>query len=248
MKTQPIQNVLVTGGGSGLGRAVAQRLARVGKRLFVADLDLQGARETVQQMGREGSQAEPFPVDVSEEDSVAALFQALRARADRLDMLVHTAGIMGETRFLQEMSLADWQKIQSVNVDGTFLCSRETVGWMQETGGGRIVLFSSVAGLTPTPGAAAYSTAKGGLISLTRSLASETAKLNIRVNAVAPGYMQTPMLEHLPNGFAEFIQKKTPLKRLGSVEEISGLVEFLASPEADFFTGQVLSPNGGLVM
>jgi NAD(P)-dependent dehydrogenase (short-subunit alcohol dehydrogenase family) len=119
---------------------------------------------------------------------------------------------------------------------------------MKAAGGGRIVLFSSVAALQPTPGAIGYSAAKGGVNLLARSLALETGRHNIRVNVIAPGYIETPMLQGLPERFRERIIRKTPLKRLGRVAEIAGLVVFLASPEADFLTGQVLSPNGGLVI
>ena len=136
----------------------------------------------------------------------------------------------------------------AVNLDGAFFCCREAVRWMKDTSGGRIVLFSSVASMTPTPGAIPYSAAKGGVNMLAKSLASEAAKHNIRVNVVAPGYIRTPMLDELPQGFEDYIVKRTPLKRLGEVDEVSGLVAFLASEKADFFTGQVLSPNGGLVI
>ena len=107
--------------------------------------------------------------------------------------------------------------------------------------------FSSVAALQPTPGAIGYSASKGAINLLARSLAVEAARHNIRVNAVAPGYVDTPMLDTLPEGFSDYIVKKTPLKRLGQVDEIAGLVAFLASREADFLTGQIISPNGGLV-
>jgi 3-oxoacyl-[acyl-carrier protein] reductase len=119
---------------------------------------------------------------------------------------------------------------------------------MKECASGRIIIFSSVASLTPTPGALHYSTAKGAINMMGRTLAQEVAKYNIRVNIIAPGYIDTPMLNGLPEGFADIILKKTPLKRLGEVEEIAALVSFLASPEADFFTGQIFSPNGGLVI
>jgi NAD(P)-dependent dehydrogenase (short-subunit alcohol dehydrogenase family) len=135
-----------------------------------------------------------------------------------------------------------------VNLDGAFHCAREAVRWMKENGTGRIILFSSVAAMTPTPGALHYSAAKAGVSMLGRTLALEVARHNIRVNVIAPGYVDTPMLGGVPEGFLDRIVQKTPLRRLGEVEEVAALVTFLASPEADFFTGQVLSPNGGLVI
>ena len=113
---------------------------------------------------------------------------------------------------------------------------------------GRIILFSSVASLTPTPGALHYSTAKGGVNMLGKTLAKEVARHNIQVNIIAPGYVETPMLDNMPDGFLNHILKKTPQGRLGTPEEIAALVSFLASDEAGFFTGQVFSPNGGLVI
>ncbi len=187
-------------------------------------------------------------MDVADGDSVLALFQGLRSRTPALDMVVHTAAILGETVMVADMTDDQWRRMMAVNLDGAFFCCREAVAWMKDTGGGRIVLFSSVAALQATPGAAHYAAAKGGVTMLAKSLAVEAARHNIRVNVIAPGYVDTPMLAGLPDGFEEYIVKRTPLGRLGRPEEISGLVAFLASAEADFFTGQVLSPNGGLVI
>ncbi|MBU1739955.1 MAG: SDR family oxidoreductase, partial [Proteobacteria bacterium] len=192
--------------------------------------------------------AEAGEVDVTDSDSVKALFAWLRSLIPALDMVIHTAGILGETVMVADLTDEQWRRMMAVNLDGTFYCCRETVAWMKDTGGGRIVLFSSVAALQPTPGAAHYSAAKGAVNMLARSLAVEVARHNVRVNVVAPGYVATPMLAGLPDGFEERIIRQTPLKRLGRPEEISGLVAFLASAEADFFTGQVISPNGGLVI
>ena len=248
MKTQEVHNVLLTGGASGMGRSAALRLAGSGKQVFVADLNLQAARETVAQITAIGGRARAVQVDVAQEASVAAMFSSLESSREGLDMLLHTAGILGETCLADALDFGDWKRILSVNLDGAFLCARGAFRMMQRGQGGRIVLFSSVAGLQPTPGAAAYSAAKGGLISLAKTLAAEGARHNIRVNVIAPGYIETPMLEGLPEGFADHVLKKTPLKRLGDMDEISALVAFLASSGADYFTGQVLSPNGGLVM
>jgi 3-oxoacyl-[acyl-carrier protein] reductase len=248
MKTLPVQSALITGGGSGMGRTISLALCRSGIRVFVADLNLAAAEKTVLAAQGSAGQAEACEADVSQSTSVMSLFQDLRQRVERLDLLVHTAAILGRTVFVEDLQDEDWRQMMAVNLDGAFYCCREAVRWMKAYESGRIIIFSSVAALTPTPGALHYSTAKGGINMMGRTLAQEVAKYNIRVNIIAPGYVDTPMLNGLPEGFATLILKKTPLKRLGEVEEIAALVSFLASPEADFFTGQVFSPNGGLVI
>jgi len=231
-----------------MGRAVADALARLGIRVFVADLNLQAAEETVRNIGRVNGSAEALQVDISQSQSVAILFGTLRERAERLDLMVLTAAILGRTVFIEDMTDDEWLQMTAVNLNGTFYCCREAVRWMKEHKTGRIIIFSSVASLTPTPGALHYSTSKGGITMLGKTLAQEVARHNIRVNVIAPGYIKTPMLSGLPEGFSDYVIKRTPLKRLGEVEEIAGLVSFLASPEADYFTGQVFSPNGGFVI
>jgi len=248
MKTKPIRAALITGGGSGMGRMIAQELCRLSMTVFVADLDMAAAKETIRATKDMPGLAEAVAVDVSKSDSVASLFRELKKKAERLDLLVNTAAILGETIFIEDLEDEAWRQMMAINLDGTFYCCREAVRWMKVHKTGRIILFSSVAALTPTPGALHYSAAKGGVNMLGKTLAQEVAKYNIRVNIIAPGYVQTPMLEGLPQGFSDYILKKTPLKRFGEVEEIAGLVAFLASPEADFFSGQIFSPNGGLVI
>lgn len=248
MRTGAVENALIIGGGSGMGRGSALALARLGVRVFAADLDLEAADQTARLIAESGGQALALAVDVSSPGSVAALFDQVRARTSALDLLVHTAAILGRTAFIDEVTDEEWRRMTAINLDGPFYCCREAVRWMKQTGGGRIILFSSVAALTPTPGAVPYSAAKGGVNMLAKSLAAEAARHNIRVNVIAPGYIETPMLAGLPEGFDRYILKKTPLGRFGRVEEIAALISFLASPEADFFTGQVISPNGGLVI
>jgi len=248
VKTIRTKTALITGGGSGMGRAVAQELCRSGIQVFVADVDLAAAGKTVQAAEGFTGQAEAHRVDVSNSNSVESLFADLKQRVESLDLLVHAAAILGQTVFIEQMEDQQWRQMMTVNLDGAFYCCREAVRWMKPHKTGRIILFSSVAALTPTPGAVHYSAAKGGINVLGKSLAKEVAKYNIRVNIIAPGYIDTPMLNGLPHGFSDTILKKTPLKRFGEVEEIAALVSFLASPEADFFTGQIFSPNGGLVI
>lgn len=231
-----------------MGRTVALELCRCGIQVFIADVDLTAAGETVKAAEGFAGEAEARRVDVSNSSSVESLFADLKQRVERLDLLVHSAAILGQTLAIEQMEDKDWHQMISVNLNGAFYCCREAVRWMKPHKTGRIILFSSVASLTPTPGAAHYSAAKGGINMLGKSLAKEVAKYNIRVNIIAPGYVSTPMLNDLPEGFSETILKRTPLKRFGEVEEIAALVSFLASPEADFFTGQILSPNGGLVI
>jgi 3-oxoacyl-[acyl-carrier protein] reductase len=248
LKAHHVETALIVGGGSGMGRASAEALGLRGIRVFVADLQPEGALDTVESIRKRSGRADAFQVDVSRSESVRDLFDVLKRQAERLDLMVQTAGILGRTLFIEDMDDSEWRRMMAVNLDGMFYCCREAVRWMKEHRSGRLILFSSVASLTPTPGSIHYSAAKGGVNMLGKTLAQEVAKYNIRVNLIAPGYIETPMLAGLPNGFEEYVTKKTPLKRLGEVGEIAGLVAYLASPEADFFTGQVLSPNGGWVI
>jgi len=248
MRTRKIETALVVGGGSGMGQAVAVELCRRGISVFIADLNPAAAAETVRSCLEQNGRAEAFTLDISRSESVSGLFQKLKRRTEHLDLMVNTAAILGRTAFIEDLNDEEWRQMMAVNLDGAFYCCREAVRWMKEYNSGRIVLFSSVASLTPTPGALHYSASKGAINMMGKTLAQEVAKYNIRVNVVASGYIDTPMLRGLPEGFANHILKRTPLKRLGEVEEIAALVAFLASPEADFFTGQVISPNGGLVI
>jgi 3-oxoacyl-[acyl-carrier protein] reductase len=248
MQTMKTETALITGGGSGMGRAAAEALAKRGIHVFVADVNREAAGETVRQIKAKGGQADAFFVDIASGKSVSELFSELRQKTGRLDMMVHTAAISGGIVSLEDMSDEEWQKMLDINLSGTFFCARESVRWMKENKTGRIVLFSSVASLIPTPGAIHYSAVKGAVNMFGKTLALEAVKYNIRVNVIAPGYINTPMLQYLPKGFQDHIIKKTPLKRFGEPQEVASFVAYLASEEADFITGQVISVNGGLVI
>jgi 3-oxoacyl-[acyl-carrier protein] reductase len=248
MKTKQIKTALILGGGSGMGRAAAVALGHMGIQVFVADLDLEAARDTLSRISDPKARGEAFSANVAESDAVTELFKQLKHHTGRLDLLVHTAAVLGRTVFIEDMTDEEWRQMMAVNLDGMFFACREAVRWMKEQQTGRIILFSSVASLTPTPGALHYSASKGAVNMMGKTLAKEVARHNIRVNIIAPGYVETPMLEGLPEGFSNFVVKKTPVRRLGEPEEIGAMVAYLASPEADFMTGQVLSPNGGFVI
>ncbi|MCG6910756.1 MAG: SDR family oxidoreductase [Deltaproteobacteria bacterium] len=242
------KNALIIGGGSGMGRAAAEALLHEGYRVHAADLSREACREWIDALGARDEDARAYHVDISSSASVTALFSTIKKQAQRLDLMVHAAGILGNTAFIEDMGDDEWRRMMGVNLDGVFFCCREAVRWMKTCESGRIILFSSVAALTPTPGALHYSAAKGGVNMLGRTLAKEVARHNIQVNIIAPGYIETPMLKQMPEGFLKHILKNTPQGRLGTPVEIAALVSFLASDEAGFFTGQVFSPNGGLVI
>jgi len=242
------ETALVVGAASGIGRAASLRLAKEGVRLFLADLAQDRAADVAKEVANVGGSAEAFAVDASSSSSVAELFVSLREQTERLDLVVNSFGWLDETTFIEDLTDAQWDRMIGTNLSGVFYCCREAVRWMKEHESGRLVNRASVAALMPTPGALHYSASKGGVVQLTKTLAAEIARYGLRANVVAPGYVKTPMLERMDEGFLEHIQRRTPLRRFADPEEIAGLIAFLASPEADYLVGQVLSPNGGLVI
>jgi NAD(P)-dependent dehydrogenase (short-subunit alcohol dehydrogenase family) len=229
--------MLATGGGSGLAAATARRFAAEGGRVAVLDLD--AARAEAVAVELEGSIA--LQCDVADEDSVRAAFEATQHRLGRIDCVFNAAGHV-HLAPLEELTLADWNRMIAVHLTGTFLACRAAIPALRAAGGGSIVNTASTAGLRARPKLAAYAAAKGGIIGFSRQLALDAAADGIRVNVVAPGSVRTPLTDAV---FGEHGRPSSILGRVAEPEEIAATVCFLASDDSSFYTGSVFTPDGG---
>ena len=243
------KGALVTGGGSGIGRAVCLAFAREGADVGVADVSLEGAEVTAQEVRKSGRKAVALRVDVTDPASVQAMVNQAVAALGRIEVLVNSAGVREIVPFLQ-LPFAEWQRVIATNLTGTFLCSQAVAQHLVAQGrGGKIVNLASVAGLMAVPNRAAYVSSKHAVVGLTKEMAMELADKNIQVNAVAPGVVRTSMTESYFDK-AEIVaglKKAHPAGRWAQPEEIANLILFLASPEADFITGATFPIDGGFM-
>jgi len=241
----------VTGGASGIGRAIAHALAREGARVAVLDLDEGGARETAAEIERAGGSAAVHRVDVTDVGAVDGAIDAVAARWSGLHVLVNCAGWDKPMPFV-ETTPEFWDKILAVNLRGPLACTRAALRHMIKADYGKIVTIASDAGRVGSTGEAVYSAAKGGLIAFTKTVAREVARHHINVNCVCPGPSDTPLFqkefaEKSPK-LAESLKRVIPWGRLGVPDDVAPAVVFLASDDAGFITGQTLSVSGGLTM
>jgi NAD(P)-dependent dehydrogenase (short-subunit alcohol dehydrogenase family) len=240
---------LVTGGGSGIGRATALAFARAGARVLVADVDSTGGEATVQEVGQGGGEAHFMRVDVTKASEVEAMVTHAVERFGRLDCAFNNAGIGGGLGATADCEEEVFDRVIAVNLKGVFLCMKYEIRQMLAQGGGAIVNTASAAGLVAAQGIPAYAASKHGVVGLTKTAAVEYARKGIRVNSVCPGWVATPMLGQVGTGNPKFeagIVRYHPIGRLGTPEEVAAAVVWLASDAASFATGLNMSVDGGL--
>ncbi|MDC1086719.1 3-oxoacyl-ACP reductase FabG [Alphaproteobacteria bacterium] len=263
---------LITGGSRGLGASIAKHFFNEGAKIILCDIDIKKATEMASELN-----GKAYFMDVSDSKNVKDIFSNIRSEFNQLDILVNNAGINGfENRqdLLDErmkvnnlqnkefsetgkinshfditvsMTDDDWHKMIAVHLNGTFFCTREALKIMNNQESGSIINMGSVLGTTGGPSSPHYSAAKAGILGFTRATARELASRNIRVNAIAPGYIDTDMTKSLGD-VKKIVKSATPMKRFGVVEDIAWAAVYLASEESKFLTGQTISPNGGFVM
>jgi 3-oxoacyl-[acyl-carrier protein] reductase len=238
---------IVTGSGQGIGHAVALELARRGAIVITNDLSGCCADDTLAEVRALGSDGLAITADVSDPAQVESLVEAVIAKFGKVDILVNNAGTTRDN-LMMRMPEEDWDLILRVNLKSAWLCSKAVLRPMMRKRYGRIINMSSVSGIAGQAGQTNYSASKAGLIGMTKALAREVASRNITVNAVAPGFIQTKLTEKLPQDILDTLVNSIPLGRWGTVDDVSYAVAFLASEQAGYITGHVLSVDGGLVI
>jgi len=238
------KNVLVTGSTRGIGRAIAETLAKAGARVAVVGRDLKKAQEAATAIGN-GSQG--FACDVTDTSAVTKLVSDVEAAFGSIDVLVNNAGITRDN-LVMRLKDDDWDAVINANLRGAFAAIRAVSRGMMKRRGGRIINISSIIGIIGNKGQANYAASKAGLIALTKSVAKELGSRNILVNAVAPGFIETEMTAGMTPEAREGLGKQIALERLGTPQDVAATVAFLASDLSSYITGQVLVVDGGMVM
>ena len=236
---------LVTGAGGGIGRAVVIMLAKEGADIIVNDINSNSAGQTAEMVHSIGSAALVSGANIVVRTEVELMFDEINKKFGRLDILVNNAGVTRDN-FLAKMTEDEWDQVMAVNLKGVFNCTQLAVKMMIEQSAGKIVNLSSASGQMGNIGQVNYAASKAGIIGITKTLAKELAKFNINVNAVAPGFINTPMTSKVPEKVRNMIKSNIPLCRFGEPEDVAKIVKFLVTDDSDYITGQIISCNGGL--
>ncbi len=238
---------IVTGASRGIGRAIALGLAKEGADVVVAATTFENADKVAGEIEQLGRKALAFALNVTEIGECEALVKTALEEFSKIDILVNNAGITSDN-LLVRMKEEEWDKVLDVNLKGAFNCIRASTKTLMKQRAGKIVNISSVVGIIGNAGQANYCASKAGVIGLTKSVAKELASRNIQVNAVAPGYIETDMTKDLQGDVRQTLVNAIPLGRIGTPEDVAALVSFLASKNADYITGQIITVDGGMVM
>lgn len=236
---------LITGGAQGIGKETAKKFLQEGARVVICDYDERAGQATLEEFASD--KVDFFKVDVTDSAQIADVVQATVDKHGTIDILINNAGITLDG-FLTKMDESNWEKVISVNLSGVFKCTKAVAPVMLKQGSGVILNASSVVALYGNIGQTNYAATKAGVIGLTKSWAKEFGPKGIRVNAVAPGFIETGMTAAVPQKVLDFMKDKTPLKRLGKPEDIASAYLFLASDDANYINGTILSVDGGLVI
>lgn len=237
---------VVSGAGSGIGRAVAESYAREGAKVVIADINVANGEETVARIKKEGGDAFFVKADSSTAKDNKMLIDAVVEKYGRLDIACNNAGMGGPAAPTGEYDPENWDKVIALNLSGVFYACRYEIEQMMKNGGGSIVNIASIHGTVAAPNSVAYTASKHGVVGITKNIASEYGEKNIRCNAVGPGYIETPLLtDHLNKDMMKAVTDKSTMKRLGTPQEIADLVVFLSSDKSSFTTGSYIIADGG---
>ena len=238
---------LVTGGAQGIGKTISEELVRNGAHVVLGDVNLEGAQATAEAINNNGGSASAVKIDVSNPAEVKQVFDSILKDKKPIDIMINNAGITRDGLMIR-MKEADWDRVLNTNLKGTFLCSQQAAKQMIKQKSGAIVNIASIVGVMGNFGQANYSASKAGVIGLTKTLAREVGSRGIRVNAVAPGFIDTEMTRILDESVRQKLIEQIPMAKLGLAEDVARCVAFLVSDRSSYITGQVINVNGGMLM
>jgi len=247
MKTLKDKVIVVTGSAQGIGFTIAEEFAKTKAIVVIIDLDQVNVDKAVQTIDDQGFRAIGFAGNVTDAETMGKIFKEIKEKFNSIDVLVNNAGITRDG-LIMKMKESDWDSVIAVNLKGTFICTQKVCRYMMKNRSGVILNIASVIGIMGNAGQANYAASKGGIIALTKSTAKELASRNIRVNAIAPGFIRTEMTDVLPQEVIDKYAAVIPLNRMGMPKDVADLCIFLASDEANYITGQTINVDGGLIM